>query len=401
MPSYKIVNYYMIGDKMEELFYRSNPWWEEKYLFAGRNRERYTILLEQYFDNKDIVFLTGLRRVGKTSILKSFISKLIHEKNIDPLYIFYISLDLIALQDMNITQILLEYRKMHKIPSKHKIYLFLDEVTYKENYHQELKNFYDLENIKIFASSSTASLMRDKNAYLTGRQRVIEVMPLSFEEYLEFKDIKIKKSDAYLLESYFEQYLSDGGMPEYVLTGDISYLQNLIDNIIYKDIIAYHKIKNESVIRDFFKLLMERSGKQLSLNKIANILDIGVDSVRRYLAYFEDTYLIYTIEKYGKLNERLKNPKKIYAGDIGLKNVVTGFRDKGAIFENLVFLKIKDQEPSYFYVDGIELDFMTKEKVLIEVKYNSKLNEKQQKLFDLTQANKKIVVDGYKSYAKL
>ncbi|MGE4419324.1 MAG: ATP-binding protein [Sulfurimonas sp.] len=383
---------------MEEIFYRSNPWWEEDYIFEGKKRNLYLKEIENYFLSKDIIFLTGLRRVGKTSILKSFISELLHVKKISPKDIFYISLDLLALEKLSITEILQEYRKLYKIASNQKIYLFLDEVTSKEHYSQELKNIYDLEDVKIFASSSSASILRDKNAYLTGRQRVIEVMPLNFEEYLEFKELKIKKSDEYLLESYFEEYMSDGGMPEYVLNGDISYLQNLIDNIIYKDIIAYHNIKNEQAVRDFYKLLMERSGKQLSLNKIANILEIGVDSAKRYLAYFEDTYLIYTIEKYGKLNERLKNPKKIYAGDVGLKNIVTGFRDKGAIFENLVFLKIKNLRPSYFYEGGIELDFMTQNKTLIEVKYKSTLNEKQQKLFDETKADKKIVIDGYRAF---
>ncbi len=195
--------------------------------------------------------------------------------------------------------------------------------------------------------------------------------------------------------------MGDGGMPEYVLTSDISYLQSLIDSIIYKDIIAYHKIKNEKVIKDFYRLLMERSGKQLSLNKMANILDIGVDSARRYLSYFEDTYLIYTMEKYGKLNERIKNPKKIYAGDIGLKNIVTGFRYKGAIFENLIYLKIKHLNPSYLYVDGIELDFMTEQKILIEAKYNSKLNPNQQKLFDKTDASKRMVIEDIEGFLKL
>ena len=386
---------------MEELFYKSNPWWEEDYLFDGINRDIYVSKLEEFFSNKDIIFLTGLRRVGKTSILKNFISKLINEKDIDVKHIFYISLDLFALSDMNIFDILREYRKILKLSSSQKVYLFFDEITSKEDYAKELKNLYDLEDVKIFASSSSASLLKDKNAYLTGRQRVIEVMPLSFDEYLLFKDIKIKKSDSHLKISYFEQYMTDGGMPEYVLSSDISYLQNLINNIIHKDIISYHNIKNRKIIEDFYRLLMERSGKQLSLNKIANILGIGVDSARRYLSYFEDTYLIYTIEKYGKLNERIKNPKKVYSGDIGLKNIVTGFRDKGAIFENLVFLDIKHLKPSYVYVDGIELDFMTENKTLIEVKYNSILNKKQQKLFEEIDANKKIVVNGINDYLNL
>jgi len=386
---------------MESFLYKSNPWWEEDYVFSGFSREIYLNQLSQYLNNKDILFLTGLRRVGKTSILKNFISELIQGKVVAPKEIFYISLDLYALDDYSIAEIVNEYRKIQKLPSSQKIYLFLDEVTSKKNYQQELKNFYDLENIKIFASSSSASLLKDKNAYLTGRERIMEVMPLTFNEYLQFKEISIKKADAHLYESYFEEYMQDGGMPEYVLTGDVTYLQNLIDNIISKDIIAHYNIRNNQVVKDFYKLLMERSGKQLTFNKIANILDISVDSARRYFYYFEETYLVYSVEKYGKLNERLKSAKKIYASDVGLRNVITGYRDKGAIFENLIYLQIKEQNPSYLYVDGIELDFITEDGMLIEAKFNSVLNAKQQKLFDKFEAKKKLVVNGVDGFMKL
>jgi len=386
---------------MESILYKSNPWWEEDYVFSGFSRDIYLKQLGQYLNNKDILFLTGLRRVGKTSILKNFISTLIQKNGIAPKEIFYISLDLYALDDYSIAEIVNEYRKIHKLSSSQKIYLFLDEVTSKKSYQQELKNFYDLENIKIFASSSSASLLKDKNAYLTGRQRIIEVMPLNFYEYLQFKEITIKKADAHLYESYFEEYMQDGGMPEYVLTGDVAYLQNLIENIITKDIIAHYNIRNNQVVKDFYKLLMERSGKQLTFNKIANILEISVDSAKRYFYYFEETYLIYSVEKYGKLNERLKSAKKIYASDVGLRNVVTGYRDKGAIFENLIYLQIKEQNPSYLYVDGIELDFISEEGVLIEAKFNSVFNEKQQKLFDKFDCKKKVVVNGADGFMKL
>jgi hypothetical protein len=390
---------------MKELLYKSNPWWEAEMtamtaMTTMIEREKYLKILGETLDNKDIVFLTGLRRVGKTSIMKGFIARLIQQKNINPQYICYISLDLIALDDTEISQIVDEYRQIWRLESKQKIYLFFDEVTHKNNYQRALKNLYDLDNVKIYASSSSASLLRDNNAFLTGRQRVLEIMPLDFNEYLQFRKIHIKQADFHLKLSYFEDYMQDGGMPEYVLTRDLSYLQNLIDSIIHKDIIAMHKIKNIQVVKDFYRLLMERSGKQLSLNKIAKILSIGVDTARRYLSYFEDNYLIYTIEKYGKLNERLKNPKKIYASDIGLKNIATGFRDKGAIFENLVFLHIKNKSPSYVSSAGIEIDFITKDKFLIEAKYNSVLNTKQQKLFDKTIANKKIVIDSAEIFLK-
>ncbi len=386
---------------METIFYRSNPWWEEDYRFSGVPRPRYLEEMERVANNRDIIFLTGLRRVGKTSILKNFIDTLVNQKGIHPKEIFYISLDLYALDSYSIGEIVDEYRKIHKIPGDRKVYLFLDEITSKAHYQQELKNFYDIGSVKIFASSSSASLLKDKNAYLTGRSRIIEVMPLNFEEYLRFKEIRIKKADRHLMQGYFEEYMQDGGMPEFVLTEDVSYLQNLVENIITKDIIAHYNIRHNRVIKDYYKLLMERCGKQLTFNKIAKILNISVDSARRYFYYFEETYLIYSIERYGKLNERLKSAKKVYASDVGLRNIITGYRDKGAVFENLVYLKIKDKDPRYLYVDGIELDFVTKEGCLIEAKYHSRLNEKQQKLFDSFKAEKKVVVNGVDDFLML
>lgn len=383
---------------MEPLFYQSNPWWEGEYVFSAILRERYLEELSRNIDNNDIVFLTGLRRVGKTTLLKGIVNILIKQKGIDPRHILYISLDLYALEHLSIQEILTEYRTLQKLSVSEKVYLFFDEVTAKPAYHQELKNLYDMGTVKIFASASSASLLKDTQAYLSGRQRLVEVMPLDFDEYLLFRNIHIKKADAHLIESYFEEYMNDGGMPEYVLTKDLSYLSNLVDNIVYKDIIAHHNIKDSQSVKDFFKLLMERSGKQLSLNKMANILGIGVDTARRFQSYFEETYLIYTVEKEGKLNERIRNPKKIYAGDIGVRNLITGFRDKGAIFENLIFLKLKHRNPRYVLEDGIEIDFITEDKTLIEAKYNSVLNEKQQRLFEAYECNDRFVIDSPKAF---
>jgi len=150
---------------MKELLYKSNPWWEAE-MPAMIEREKYLKILGETLGNKDIVFLTGLRRVGKTSIMKGFIARLIQQKNINPQYICYISLDLIALDDTEISQIVDEYRQIWRLESKQKIYLFFDEVTHKNNYQRALKNLYDLDNVKIYASSSSASLLRDKMHFL-------------------------------------------------------------------------------------------------------------------------------------------------------------------------------------------------------------------------------------------
>jgi len=381
---------------MEELFYRYNPWWEEKFTLSEIiNRPNEIEILEKYLEQKSIVFLTGLRRVGKTTLMKLLIKKMIYEHNIEPTHIFYISLDDYNLSRKTILEIVEEFRKVNTIAFKQKIYLFFDEVTYHKDYELQLKNLYDVQNVKIFASSSSASILKSKKPFLTGRNNLIEILPLNFREYLDFKKIKIARSDSHLIDKYFEAYLNTGGIPEYVLKNDVEYLKELVDDIIKKDIASFHNVKNTQILQDFFMLLMERAGKNLSINKAANILRISPDSAKRYLQMFADCYLIYLLPRYGKTNETLLSPKKIYAPDLGIRTLFTGFKDKGSLFENYVYLNIKNLEPSFIYTNTIELDFMTRGKELIEVKYHSEMTEKQKELFETIPAKKKYLIKNY------
>jgi len=386
---------------MESIFYRFNPWWEAPYRPNFISREAYLKNLLALRATKDIILLTGLRRIGKTTLMKMIIHSLIKDYGIKPSHIFYISLDFYGLEHYSILQIVEEFLKIQKIPTAQKTFLFLDEVAYKKDFSLQLKNLYDTFNVKIYASSSSASVLKDKKALLTGRERIVEILPLTFKEFMKFRDISIKKADRHILEQTFLEYMEIGGMPEYVLTGDPEYIKQLIDDIIYKDVISRHNIKNETAVRDFFRLLMERAGKQLSLNKISKIMGISVDTAKRYLDYFSSTFIIYPIERCGKLNERIKSPKKIYAGDVGIRNTVTGMRDLGAIFENLVFFAIKHKRPCYLLKNGIEIDFFTEDKWLIEAKFGQKLTGKQAKLLDSVEAKGRLVVDSMEKLESL
>jgi len=336
--------------------------------------------------------------VGKTTIIKQLVEELLQE--VKPELIFYVSLDAYGLEKHSIHEIVTRYRTIHRLGLDQKIYVFLDEIAFKEDFQRELKDFYDNENMKICASASSASILRDKKAYLTGRTRTIEILPLDFEEFLVFRNAKIKTADAYLLENYFMEYMQTGGLPEYVLTGDIVYLSELVDSILYKDIIAFHNIKDPAIVKDFFRLLMERAGKIITLNKMAKILGISLDTVRRYMEYFKETYMVYTVERCGKLNQRLRTGKKLYAGDVGLRNMATGFRDRDAVFENMVYLKIKQHNPCYIYEDGNEIDFFFKD-TLMEVKFREKLKDKELRLFEKIPAKEKIIVSEWQEYMKL
>ncbi|WP_456427369.1 ATP-binding protein [Desulfurobacterium sp.] len=386
---------------METILYRFNPWWEGKKAAEGKiEREKYTSKLSRLLDTKDVVLLTGLRRVGKTTIMKLFIDHLI-ESGVEPRRIFYVSLDFYGLEKFSILEIVEEFYKTQSISFSDKTYIFLDEVAYKENFSLQLKNLYDLYNTKIFASSSSSSILKDKKATLTGRERIVEILPLDFFEFLKFKGRKIRKSDAHLLESYFENYMNIGGIPEYVLTEDVEYIKQLIDDILYKDIAAYYNIKDKSALREIFCLLMERAGKQISINRLAKILSISPDTVRRFVSYFEETFMVNLVERCGKINERVKSPKKLYVGDVGIRNAVTGFRDKGAVFENLVYITIKNRKPCYIYRNGIEIDFLTEDGILLEIKYKDQLRERQRKLFESLKANKKLLISSVKDFLNL
>lgn len=387
---------------METILYRYNAWWEQLPNFSLSHRLAYEKLMSEALNNDQIILLTGLRRIGKTSLMRLTIEKLIHQQHVDPTRILYVSLDDYNLKNYSILEIVDAFRKIHRIKFTEKIYLFLDEVTYQPDFAVQMKNLSDSHHVKLFAASSSSSLLIDSKHYMTGRNRLIEVLPLDFNEYLQFKNITISKADHPLLEAEFETFLRTGGIPQYVKTDDPSYIHELVDDIIMKDIAAQQGIRQTKLLKDLFLLLMERSGKQVSLNKLAGLLGTSVDSVSRYVDLFKKAYLIYTADRHGKTNERLLSPKKVYAPDTGMRVHYTGFRDKGSLFKNYVFLKVKAFQPAYLYQHQTELDFVLNNGHVIEAKYhNEALSEKQQQLLETFEPSKRHIIRNESDLTKL
>lgn len=380
---------------MEKIYYRYNPWWEKGFVFEDYSaRPDLLQVMQGQLKTSAVVLLSGLRRVGKTTLFKLLIRFLIEKEAVAPQNIFYVSLDDYLLREKSIVDIVEDYRTLHRLSFDEKCFLFLDEVTYKDNFAQQLKNLYDSHHVKVYASSSSASLLKEQKNFMTGRNALIEVLPLTYEEYLNFKKISLKKEDAHLHRAYFEDCMKCGGMPEYVLHEDIEYLKNLVDDILYKDIAAVHGVKEISTLKDMFLLLMERSGKALSINKIAKIIHVSPDTARRYLSYFADTHLIHLVKRHGTTNEKILSPQKIYAADLGIKCLFSESEDTGSYFENYVYLQIKHMKPCYVYENGCEIDFYTERGTLIEAKYGREMPVKQKKLFEEFAAKDKVVIDG-------
>src|SRR3989338_10762606 len=131
-------------EEIAELYYRYNPWWEQSE-FTENLVPRPLVLnqLKKHLSSKEVIFLSGLRRVGKTTLLKLLIKELILSQKIDPKFIFYISLDDYRLLGKDIFKLIAEYQKIHKIKSDEFIYLFLDEITSQPDFEIQLKNLYD------------------------------------------------------------------------------------------------------------------------------------------------------------------------------------------------------------------------------------------------------------------
>jgi len=380
----------------QELLHRYNPFWDmASYPLEGViQRAAAHELMKKHLHSRWIIFITGLRRVGKTTLFKLLIQYLIEQESVDPRHICYLSLDDYQLSHYSILELVEEYRKIHKLKFVEKIFLFLDEIAYKKDFEIQCKNIYDNQNVKIFASSSSSSILKSKKIFLTGRNVVFELLPLDFREYLSFKNIIIAKADAHLVDSYFEDYLQTGGIPEYVMRNDIEYIKELIDDIIYKDIAGVYGIRNPHLLKEYFLLLMERAGKVASINKIARILTISPDTAKRFFDMFCNVYLIYPVSRWGKTNVQLRSAKKIYAADLGIRTYSTGFRDKGSLFENYVYHKIKHMNLCYIYENGIEIDFIVDKKTIIEVKYQNEMAGKQKLYFEQMPTANKIVLHG-------
>ncbi len=120
------------------------------------------------------------------------------------------------------------------------------------------------------------------------------------------------------------------------------------------------------------------------------------------MSYFEKTYLIHLISRYGTTNERILSPKKVYVCDLGIKYLFIGERDLGSYFENYIYMNIRNRRDIYYlHQNGVEIDFIPSDKILIESKYNSEMNEGQNKHFKSYPADKRVLINVFRQLDKL
>lgn len=363
-----------------------NPWWESRPFSVGVLRSRYLDDLKKNLNKRFIQVLTGLRRVGKSTITLQLIDEIISENKIEPQKILYFSVEEPSLADLSIIDIINWFRREHNIKTSEKIYVFIDEIQFRDNWQQEIKSLYDSENIKFVLTGSSAMLLSDKLSYLTGRYIKTQIFPLNFKEYLSFKKVRVSATDSHLLNKHLLNYLEDGGLPEYILSKTDRYLETTVESILFKDLVSKFQLRNPKVLMDLIYLLSDRVGSTTSSAKLSNILEINKDTVLTYMDYLTKTYITSDLKNYSSSrNKEIYNPSKIYFDDTGVCSKYSSKINSGALAENALFnclrlnlegkLRIKK---GYWYEDKNEVDFVVNngnDVFLFESKWIDKFDE--------------------------
>ena len=328
---------------------------------------------EDTLDSHALV-ITGVRRCGKSTVMSQRIRKVSEGW-------FYLKFDSPQLVDMELSDSETLDKVIGRSGAKN---LFFDEMHELEGWELYVLQKLD-EGFRVCVTGSNASLLKGERATkLTGRHISRELFPFSFSEYCDYlgKDKDWREID---------NYLRDGGFPRYLKTKDESILFELFDDIMYRDVIAKHGIREVSAVQRLAAYLVENPGCRFSATRMLKALNVAAaGTILQWCDWMEDAYLFHFVPKYSdSVRAQLVNPRKVYSVDTGLANVVSRrivFND-ALCFENLVFLALRRRfRDIYYHDDGGECDFVCMEHHIPRLVVQACIR--------LTQSDMKREVDG-------
>ncbi len=318
--------------------------------------------------------ITGIRRCGKSTLLR----QLLPQVSGKTLFINFEDPRLSGFEQD-------DFRRLDEVLKNRKIKnLFLDEIQMLEGWEWYVRQKLD-EGFNIVVTGSNATLLsKELGTKLTGRHLGTELFPFSYREALRFQG---RKDSLKALEAY----LVDGGFPDYLRLKDPTILQQLLNDILLRDIAATHGIRDVVSLRRLAVYLLSNIGKPLSATKLATLFNVkAVSTILEYFSHIESAYLLQFVPKFSySLQAQIRNPKKVYAIDLGLytHNATTFTEEHGRRLENLVYLHYRRQGKELFYFnEKNECDFV--------VFQNGKIQEAVQVCYDVNQDNLKREIAG-------
>lgn len=331
-------------------------------------RIQYLERLERWKDKQVIKVITGIRRCGKSTLMVQFQEKLL-QNGVKADQIIHINLEDYAFVDLLDSEKLYDYVLSHMSRDK-KTYVFLDEIQNVPNFQRMINSLFLRDEIDLYITGSNAYMLSGELAtLLTGRYVTIEMLPLSFAEYVAWtgdkKDLARKYTN-YLEQSSFPYATELGGDTKAV----DEYLRGIYSTVVLKDVVGRLKNVDPMMLESILRFVFDNVGSRLSTKKIADTLTsmgrkIDVRTVERYLAALIDGYILYRASRYDvKGKQYLKTLEKYYAVDMGLRYMLLGrkYTDAGHILENVVYLELVRRGYNVYIgkVDNQEVDFVAK-----------------------------------------
>jgi len=317
--------------------------------------------VERFLRLPHILVITGLRRVGKSTLLREIRDSFFSGKQI-----YYFNFDNEPLRDFTAKDLNSLYELFVMLYGK-SVLFFFDEIQFVPGWELFVRRMYDSGFSFIITGSNASLLESDLATKLTGRYIPLLLLPFSFKEFLLFKkfvsyDMNLA-DDRGLLKKHFSEYADLGGIPEYLIYGDTYILKTLYDNILYKDILSRHGLRDERSLKELSAYIFANFGNELSYNNLKKMLGLGSsNTVKDYISYMESSYLIFTISKYSlSVKNQIYSKKKIYVIDVGMIKAVSfnAANIFGKILENIVFLELKRRKNEvYYFREKHECDFL-------------------------------------------
>jgi len=346
-------------------------------------------------DCNEVLVISGIRRCGKSVLLHQIRNKQ-NEKD------YYFNFDDDRLSKFTVDNFQQLYEVFIELFGEQKTFYF-DEIQNIEGWELFVRRLYD-KKCKVFVTGSNSKMLsKELGTHLTGRYCTYELYPFSFSEYLNFFEVKYKPNDFYStagvakLTKYFNQYLFDGGFPQYLKNKNEIYLKSLYESILYKDVMVRNNINNEKEILELVYFLASNVAKLSSYSSLTRLIGLKHSAtIKNYIEHIENTFLIFQISKYDySLKKQIANPKKTYFIDNAIAHKL-GFNiseNYGRFLENLVFIELKRRSCEVFYhTDKTECDFLIRNKnkisQAIQICYSFNNETRSREIKGLTNALK-------------
>ncbi|WP_299350703.1 ATP-binding protein [uncultured Catenibacterium sp.] len=355
-------------------------------------RPLYLDKIMPFVDTPFVKILTGVRRCGKSTILKMIIKKLKEEKHVDDEQILNYRFDSMEYEDMTTKELYLELKS--KILQSKKTYLFLDEIQEIEGWEKVVNTLASDFDVDIYITGSNSRMMSSEiSTYLTGRYITFHIYTLSFEEYLTFKKSYTTLKD---LKQEFSQYVQLGGFPathlqDYSQDEVYTIVKDIYNSTIFSDIVRRNQVKKIDQLERVVKYTFNNIGNTFSAKSISNYFKseqrkIDNETVYSYLEKLQKAYILHKCSRYdlqGK--DILKTQEKFYLADVSLRYSVLGYTvdSVASSLENIVYLELKRRGYDVYIgkIKDKEIDFVAtkqNEKIYVQVTQEIK-SEKTQK----------------------